>query len=183
MNLLITGFLPFLNYPSNPSEELVKILQKEGQHGLILPVSYKGCQESLTKEIQSFHPDFILSFGYANNREFISLEKKAYNLLDSSFPDENGRVIRHQKIVEGGKKALETPLSLLAIQKSLSSYHPEISIDPGRYCCNEVYYLDLASGVPSLFIHLPHEKKISLQEEISFAHELIKEITKVYSQS
>jgi pyroglutamyl-peptidase len=176
MSILLTGFLPFLNYPSNPSERLVTSLQKEGMHGIILPVSYAGCAKELDQEIKSFHPNFILSFGYAGNRKLISLEKKAYNLIDCSSTDSEGIILHNHKIKVEGKDSLTTTLPLLSLKESLSSFPITISTDPGRYCCNEVYYLDLYSGIPSLFVHLPNEKEISLETEISFAHELIKKI-------
>lgn len=176
MAILITGFLPFLNYPSNPSENLVKALQKEGFHTLILPVSYARCQQELEQEIKEFMPSLILSFGYASSRQLISLEQRAYNCLNSSAPDADGIILSNQKIVAGGKEILSTALPLQELKNSLLSFPLEISLDAGRYCCNEVYYLDLQSGIPSLFVHLPNEKKISVDTEISFAHELIKKL-------
>lgn len=50
-------------------------------------------------------------------------------------------------------------------------------MDPGRYICNEVYYLDLASGIPSLFVHFPLEETLSLEKDIRAAKLILETIS------
>jgi pyroglutamyl-peptidase len=180
MKILVTGFKPFLSHSTNPAETVARALENRDIKALILPVTYEGTKKQLLSAIKKEKPDFILSFGLAASRDHVSLEKQAFNELNSSHPDASGHLALGEKILPSGKEQLETSLDLKSFQSNLikEGHIVDLSLDPGRYCCNECYYLDLASGIPSLFIHLPLESKSSILEDLEIATDLLDEIKK-----
>lgn len=171
MKILVTGFGSFLGHGENPAEKTAFSIQDEDTSVLILPVAYLSCEEVLSKAIQKERPNLILSFGLAASRETISLEKKAYNEMNSFHPDGEGIVKTGEPIVKNGKGSLSTSFDLEELRKHLlqKGIQSALSNDPGRYVCNEAYYLDLLSGVPSLFVHLPSLAKKPLEEDAQAA--------------
>jgi pyroglutamyl-peptidase len=175
MKILITGFSAFLTHKENPSEMLTKELTDSSLETLILPVSYYKAKDLLISTIKEKQPDLILSFGLASGRDSITIEKYAYNEMKASVADEDGVKMTGQPVSFFLRDRLETSLSLEPLVKELKKrgHSVKISTDPGRFCCNEVYYLALRSGLPCLFIHLPELEKTSLDEDVSFAKDLI----------
>lgn len=167
MKILLTGFVPFLSYPVNPSQEVASALESSEVISLILPVAFGEASDLLRKSIIQEKPDLILSLGLASKRDYLSLERFGYNERKSSQRDNRGISCQGEKIVDSGPDKEETPWDLKALQKILKDqgYPVEISTDPGRYLCNEVYYQDLFSGVPSLFIHLPPYEKLPFAQQ------------------
>jgi pyroglutamyl-peptidase len=172
---LITGFTPFRNHPVNPSKLLAEVLAKEGFDTLILPVSYASAEAALLNRIALTKYDFILSFGLAASRGRISLEEKAFNEKNSPVQNNDGKIVLSQKIRPNGAKELTNPLPLGEWQRRLQEKEvaSDLSSDPGRYVCNEIYYLDLSSGIPCLFVHLPNLDKSSLAADVALAKELL----------
>jgi pyroglutamyl-peptidase len=153
---------------------------KEGIDILVLPVSYEKAQERLLNQIKKTKYDFILSFGLAGSRAQITLEKKAFNEKNSPAKDNDGKVFLGQKILPSGPEEITNPLPLNEWQGALKEkeYVSRISFDPGRYVCNEIYYLDLSSGIPCLFVHWPNLNKSSLNTDIGYAKTLLHLIAK-----
>ena len=157
---LITAFEPFDNRPTNQSEE---ILEKLSQHysKIVLPVSVREATKALD-EINLESYDWIMMLGEAN-REFVTAEKYAYNELNMRIPDNRNIQIKNAVIIEDGI-TLKTSLALESILKP-----EEISVDPGRYLCNYVYYKVLLRNPNTLFIHVPimeSEHTLTKVEEI-----------------
>jgi pyroglutamyl-peptidase len=180
MKILITGFQPFLTHSTNPAETVAKALASKDHKVLILPVTYEGTKKELLKVMKKEKPNFILSLGLAASREHVSLEKNAFNEMNSSHPDAAGHLAYGEKILPAGKEILSTSIDLESLKLNLIKTGKKIDIsnDPGRYCCNECYYLALASGTPALFVHLPLEKKSSLINDLEIAQALLNEIEK-----
>lgn len=175
MKILVTGFGPFLKNGANPSEYVAKRLEGNGVVSLVLPVSYERSGELLMDAIREEQPDLIVSFGLAASREDFSLEERAYNEMKAAAADVDGVSKDGEPIAFFGASSFETKIDLPRLQKELETkgHHAVISTDPGRYCCNEVYYLCLRSGLPSLFVHLPGLKKASPEEDALFAKDLL----------
>ncbi len=175
MKFLITGFGPFLAHKANPSELVAIFLKKPNIDVLILPVTYSGAKQLLERQIKDKSYDFILSFGLAASRRYVSLEKMAFNEMNSLHPDNDHKAAAGEKILPEGLPSLINPLPLEAWHDSLKEkgFENEMSTNPGRYVCNEVYYLDLSSKIPCLFIHFPSLEASSLQNDISFATNLL----------
>lgn len=160
--ILITGFKPFLSNAVNPTEELVNSLIKEGYKGQVLKVSYKEADEFFLK-IKPGEYDFILSFGLAANRTKVSLEKYAYNLKSTSLKDEDGYLPSlEDKVIDKTLPGfLSTNVDVEGLSDKLNKlgFQTYVSLDPGRYLCNYVYFKDLSKCLnQALFIHLPQLK-------------------------
>jgi pyroglutamyl-peptidase len=186
LKVLVTGFAPFAGRSSNPTEELIMALRKEGisvpvsltLKTLILPVTYDTSVEMLLKSIHEFSPDVILSFGQAAKREGIELERIAINCIDSELEDNQGKIIQDQKIVEKGEDGLFTTFHLpkLKIDLAQAGFKVEISNTAGTYVCNLIYYHALRETRGSvsrcLFIHVPLSP--APQELIRFTEALLR---------
>jgi pyroglutamyl-peptidase len=178
MHILVTGFGPFLGHTINPAGELAKALASAEVTSRVFTVSYATILSEVPAAIKESKPDFILSFGLASSRKNISLERYGYNEMNCTHPDVSGKTLLGDPIIKGAEKQLATSLNLDSLKEKLaaSSIIAEISEDPGRYICNETYYLDLASGIPSLFVHLPSFENSSFEEDKKAAAILLEEI-------
>src|SRR5574344_2997413 len=165
--ILITGCGAFLKHETNPAEIVANSLKKEGYDTVILPVSYEGAKKAFS-EIQNLKSyDAILSFGLASSRHFISLETKAYNEMNAIHLDNDGVRKMGEAIIKGAPKELSSPFNVPNLKEHLAKegIETELSSDPGRYICNEVYYLDLSSGIPALFVHFPAIETMSVEKD------------------
>jgi pyroglutamyl-peptidase len=178
MHILVTGFGPFLGHEINPAGELAKALKGEGITTEVFTVSYDVILQDVPAAIKKAKPDFILSFGLASSREYISLEQYGYNEMNCTHPDVAGATKLGEPILKGSPKQLATPLNLHALKEALAKQGitSEISTDSGRYICNETYFLDLASGIPSLFVHLPGFENSSFENDQKAAGIILEEI-------
>ncbi len=71
--LLLTGFEPFLEFPINPTETIVKELdgQKVGNYeikGLHLPVDFNLAPKKIVEAVAEENPDAVISLGLAAGR-------------------------------------------------------------------------------------------------------------------
>jgi len=170
--LLLTGFETFLDFSSNPSEEIILAFDKKKVgpfecHTMVLPVDFEKSPEILLQALECDEFDAVLSLGLAFSRDFLSLEKIAINLIDDvERKDNRGKIIEDQKILEKGENAYFSTLPLKRIQKSLidEGFKSEISLSAGSFVCNLVMYRLLhylnEKPVPAGFIHLPPDKKL-----------------------
>lgn len=142
MHFLITGFGAFLGHELNPAGEVAKALGGGDVSSFVLNVSYKEVKQELPLLIKKTNPDFIVSFGLAASRPTLSLERYGYNEMNCSHPDVAGAIKLGEPISFGAKSRLETPLDLSALQTRLAEQGivSDLSEDPGRYICNEIYY-------------------------------------------
>ena len=156
MKILFTGFLPFSSHKENPAEILAKELAEAFDCPCrILPVSYQRAPIALEKAIEEEKPDFILSLGLHGSADALRLEGMAYNWMEASIPDEDGELMQGCPINENLAEEIANPLLLESCLNQLKNYPFVLSDNPGRYICNLVYFHDLYSGIPSLFVHLP----------------------------
>jgi hypothetical protein len=93
MKLLLTGFEPFGESKINPSEQVVRALEREKIAGIelrtaILPVDRVRGPEALIRAVQQLQPDAVLCLGEASRRMAISIERVAINLLDFRIADD-----------------------------------------------------------------------------------------------
>lgn len=151
--ILLSGFEAFKNFQVNPSQLLVEHLKLPDIKKVILPVSYEKSFQILKKQIDLNNPQFVLMFGLAQSRDKVSLEQYAYNINDCSLADNEGVLLNNTLIDPMGEKRIETPLKLPTAGEW------EISTDPGKYVCNDLYYRTLQYH-PCLFIHLPGTKEM-----------------------
>jgi pyroglutamyl-peptidase len=188
--VLVTGFQPFNNRNYNPSELVVSELQKKNSSNqfdaIILPVSFGKATQILKQRMISFQPDIVLSLGLAENRDHITIEKKALNKIESTIPDNDGAIFKSKLIDENGEQEILTtiPISKIVDTMKKKGYILRSSDYAGTYVCNFLMYTTLAflkkSKVKFGFIHLPpiSEKEhnlngMSLNEQLKMIDEII----------
>lgn len=180
MKFLITGFEPFYTNETNPSSEILKYLSTKDIKTLVLPVTYFGIKEKIEASIQEFKPDFVIALGLAQMRPNITLEQVAINYMYATIPDNAGKLELGSLIDPKGDKAYFTPLLLPALVNELKEvgFDVSLSTSAGSYVCNSTYYqiLKMAKtyNYQGLFIHLPSEKTLPLEEMIKAIKTLIK---------
>jgi pyroglutamyl-peptidase len=186
--LLLTGFEPFLNFPVNPTMQIVEEL-----HGLeiggykihseVLPVDFKKAGDMLLEHIEVYKPDAVISLGLAGGRSKITPERIAINVNDGAS-DNSGNVPVDEPIVAGGADGYFSTLPVREMVNSLKEVGlpAEISNSAGTYLCNHVMYrslhlanekqLDMKVG----FLHIPasHELAIQHGRMPSWSHEDLK---------
>ena len=123
------------NYYATPRRE-GNVLVK----GVELPVVYFEAWEQLEPEIESFKPDYIISFGLAPLARGVRFERAARN-EDEGYRDNNRQ--RHEgSIILGGPDLLysDLPIDDLIERMESSSITASASTDAGGYLCNHVFY-------------------------------------------
>lgn len=156
--ILLTGFEPFANFKVNPSAELMIDLAHKGYQTVILPVNYALVDEKLTAlRLADF--DFIVLFGLASGREYISLERVALNWIEGELKDNSDSAPSPQMIDQSQPAAIinRLPLQLWLTEFEGLGLNVKISHSAGTYLCNYLYFQVLKVNKNCLFIHLPHE--------------------------
>ena len=167
MKIIVTGFEPFHTNNENPSQEIVRLLPRTLKgHTIIpveLPVLYDKSFEVVENLIKTEKPDIVIHLGLAQGRKYITPERIAVNIDDTSISDNDSVVRLGTKIKEDGLNAYFSTLPLDKIVKriNLKGIPVKVSNHAGTYICNHLMYqtlyyvdknnLDINSG----FIHLP----------------------------
>ncbi|WP_026583646.1 pyroglutamyl-peptidase I [Bacillus sp. J33] len=191
--LLLTGFEPFLDYPINPTEIIVKELdgKRIGNYeikGLHLPVDFEQGPKKIVEAAASEKPDAVISLGLAAGRTAITPERIAINCQDGE-PDNSGFSPEDKRIEENGPDGYFSTLPIRRMVNSLkeSGYPSSISNTAGTYLCNNVMYSVLhelkAAGrnIPAGFVHIPASHALAAASKKSMASwsdaDLLKAIT------
>lgn len=162
----VTGFGSFVGVPRNPSEELASALAAEPPLGVevrhcILPVTLAGSARELDRWLdgQATPPRALLALGVHDGPAF-RLERRAGARLHSEKRDNDG--VLADGVVLPGADELFTSLDLAELASVLrggGAAETLVSEDAGGFVCERVYHRTLtrgqASGVPSLFLHVP----------------------------
>ena len=166
MKILLTGFEPFGCTATNVSSEVASTFSPhsiEGSEIVVaqLPVSFKRVGKILSQLIELHRPDIILMLGQAGNREKISIERIAVNLMDSKMGDNDGYCPNEQSVVTGAENALFSNMPLKKIVENWrnTGIDAVISNSAGLYVCNCAFYNA---------IHLAHQKELDCK--IGFIH-------------
>jgi pyroglutamyl-peptidase len=171
--LLLTGFEPFLGFPINPTEAIVKALDGQviGGYqvvGLLLPVDYVEAGPKILAAMEEVGPDAVVSLGLAAGRTSITPERIAINCRDGE-PDNSGVALEDAPVVEGGPDGYFSTLPIRKMVNVLneSGYPARISNTAGTYLCNNIMYTVLhavdgsGGGVPAGFIHIPASHQLA----------------------
>lgn len=172
--ILLTGFEPFADYTCNPSQMLMEDMagikwKNLAIFPLLLPVDYKKTRRLVSRKIEKYKPDIILSMGQADGRSRISVERVALNVLDFKIPDNAGHKPKNKPIIKNGPAAYFTSLPYDSILRLLKRKNipAELSNTAGTYLCNQTMYLGLHKTKKNTdcsvcgFIHVP-----SLPEQV-----------------
>lgn len=172
--LLLTGFEPFLNYPINPTEEIVQALDGTviGDYMVcskLLPVEFRLSGDRIIEYIQDILPDAVISLGLAAGRSQITLERIGINCADGE-KDNTGYKPLGERIVADGADGMFTSLPLNQMLEGLieAGYPASISNSAGTYVCNQVMYRVLhhlqetKQSKQAGFIHVPANHSLAL---------------------
>ncbi len=163
--ILITGFEPFDGDSTNPSAELLKWLNLNKEeldfsiNTLLLPVSFTNSYTLLDNEIQKLSPSHVILTGFAKNRSDLTVERIGINWVDARIPDNDGLVLKSQKINEATEDGIFSTLPAdHLVQAALAISCPaKVSSSAGEYVCNYLLYSFLINykNCPGTFIHIP----------------------------
>ncbi|WP_257347461.1 pyroglutamyl-peptidase I [Pseudalkalibacillus decolorationis] len=173
--LLLTGFEPFLDHSSNPTDYIVKQLDGKvvGNYqitGHVLPVEFDRSAEKLLNHVHELEPDAVISLGLAAGRNKITPERVAINVNDG-VRDNSGNKPIDVPIIEAGNDAYFSTLPIRRMVDHLleKGIPAEISNTAGTYLCNNVMYSMLhdtrqrGTNIPSGFIHVPASFQLAVQ--------------------
>ena len=185
--ILVTGFEPFGEYKSNPSQEIAQFFDKKRINGFkivgrVIPLRYKEIQKAIQSLIEENNPDIILALGQAP-RPSISIERVAINIANVSKTGYNcGSVPKDERLMEEGPVAYFSTLPIRQLQEYLTKHDIPcyISNSAGTFGCNQIfyhmmYYLEESSRIAEVqagFIHLP----LTPEQAISSPHSATMEL-------
>ena len=175
MKILVTGFPKYADQELNPSESILPRINRDDVLTLLLPVEYDGARELLRQTIEKENPDAIIVLALSPFVARPILETYGYNEMDTTQPDEAGVIKHKEPIVKNGPASLPASYDLFSIQQYVLSQGEkvDISIDPGRFVANAVFYEALHSKKPSLMLHLPKESKYSLDDTLETLNRIL----------
>jgi pyroglutamyl-peptidase len=182
--VLITGFQPFPadGWHDNVSGVAVTAVDPSHVPGaqimkLVIPVEYDRAAATVADAIARCQPALVISFGQGGGD--IALEEVAYNLQDTGelsggVPDNRGIVRSATPIDTAAPATRDTLLPLDKIQPAIEALgeSPQHSRDPGRYICNNVFFVDvgaMAGRGKAGFIHLPYTSEFDDSVRARFA--------------
>ena len=206
ITVFLYGFSEYNQIKPNPTEELLRRIQKYRFHGAeiiikILEVSYSKVKNGLYNVFEDETFDIVIGFGACPGCTGFRLEKTAFNRVKSSLQGVDGQRIKNGKIIKGGIDAIDTNLDLGKISNVLLDESVPCYISNMRdlYICNYSYYIvahyikNLRKRVKYIFIHIPltseyvcrEKKKIAslpLSLMIIGAKVVIKEVIKQFKR-
>lgn len=148
--LLLTGFGPYAKTLVNPAEQLVnalagKIINNITIIPLIVPNVFFGSIECVKQQLMQHQPDYVIMMGEYVGRSMITLERYAYNLIDSSrygLSDNNGVSYDSQLTAEDGPVAYQSTVPIKAMVAAMrhAGTPADISDTPGTFVCNHLFY-------------------------------------------
>lgn len=160
--ILLTAFEPFLEYPTNASQQILLHWLQDTPGSLrsefiteILPVDYQLAEPRL-RELHEHTFDFAVHLGQSPHIERYNLEMVALNLKsDPTTPA--------TKLNPQGPAAYTSQLPLEDWRDDLRQHDipADVSFHAGTYLCNASYYWSteafLQRGIAnrSLFVHIP----------------------------
>ena len=148
MNILLTGYGPFLRNKTNPSGQVSSAL-----NGVVLEVSYAKVASFLERE----DSDFLLSLGLHAQATQPRLEVRAQNKVNRVTPDVYGIIPKDYEIEkEEGDLATLVDIPELYAHLIKKGFPCSISDNAGTYLCNYLYFKALKKKKGNaLFIHFP----------------------------
>lgn len=177
MKLLLTGFVPFLDNPINPTEEIVKRLDGKEINGYtietaVLPVDFAESEQRVLAEIREKQPDVVIMLGLAAGRSKITPERIAINVKDGAA-DNNGYTPVDEPIDANGPDGLFSTLPIRNMVTKLkeNNYPATISNTAGAYLCNNIMYAAINEARKSEepfsagFIHIPASHELAIQND------------------
>lgn len=169
--VLVTGFGPYGNTPTNPAQLVAEALDG-GQIGgaevvaRIVPCVFFEAIDAAMDAVHEVQPDLVVMLGEFGGRATLTVERIAQNLNDASrygLADNAGKAPIDERIVPDGPAAHYATLPIRAMVKAIraSGIPADLSDAPGTLVCNHLMYGVLHGiaerGLPMRagWIHLP----------------------------
>ncbi|MFB5661309.1 pyroglutamyl-peptidase I [Alteribacillus sp. HJP-4] len=152
ITILCSGFEPFGGMAVNPTEQLVKDIEREYTNEDVniqsfgLPVDYETCADQLIEAVIKNKPDAVFACGLAYGRSAVTVERIGINVQDTigegQKGDNRGRKPVDDPIVDGGPDGLFATLPIRSIVERLrqDDIPARISNTAGTYICNTTLY-------------------------------------------
>jgi len=169
--VLVTGFGPYGNTPTNPAQEVAEGLDgsRVGDAtiaGRIVPCVFFEAIAAAVSAIREVRPELVVMLGEFGGRAMLTVERIAQNLDDASrygLADNAGKAPVEERIAPQGPAAHYATLPIRAMVKAMrkAGIPADISDAPGTLVCNHLMYGVLhhiaAEGLPirAGWIHLP----------------------------
>ena len=174
MKILVTGFKPYADQPVNSSQDILPLLGDDVATAL-LDVSYAKAPKQLLKAIGESEADAIIVLALSPFIDEPALEQYAYNETNSPAADNDGVIRTEGEVVKGGAPTLLPPYDIATISQygTAMGFPAQVSLEPGKYVANQIYYLALSTGTPTILVHLPKESKFPLKDMVGVIRFLI----------
>lgn len=153
MRVLLTGFGPFGDVVSNPTERIARALG-----GVVLPTSFVRAEATLFEHFVQH--DAVLMLGVAETSVAVRIELVGRNHDQARIPDVDGAQ-PVGAIVEGGPEVLPVTVDVAALERAITDVAERVdrSDSAGAYVCNHLLYrvLHRLQGTDTRvgFLHLP----------------------------
>ena len=170
MTILLTGYEPFDDHETNPSQRVAERLDGTlvAGHtvvGEVLPVEFDRVGQTVADLIDDHEPAVVLGLGLAPGRAAIAVERVGINVADCVGVADNAETEpRHEAIDPDGPDAYFATIPVRAVVADLldAEIPARLSNTAGTHCCNYLLYaarehvatrgLDASVG----FVHLPY---------------------------
>ena len=193
VEVLVTGFEPFLDVALNPSGELARLL--DGQRieaaksvsidvlGRVLPVAYQDAPRAFDAALDACAapPALVLCLGVHRGQEF-RLELRAGKRFGSEKPDNEGQF--GTTVPLDGPEWRRSPLDVegVCVRALERAGAPKIVVseDAGGFLCERVYRAALdrgdALGIPALFLHVPPADTLAVASQLEVVTGLLRSL-------
>lgn len=169
--VLLTGFGPYGNTPTNPAQLTAEALDGREIAGAtmisrIVPNVFFESIDAARQAIAEIGPQLVVMLGEYGGRAMVTVERLAQNLNDSGrygLADNAGSVLVGEPTVPGGPAAYyaTAPIHEMVLAMRRSGVPADISDTPGTFVCNHLMYgvlhylAEENLSVPAGWIHLP----------------------------
>jgi pyroglutamyl-peptidase len=179
--VLVTGFEPYGDTPTNPAQLVATELdgsEIDGARvtGRVVPNVWFTSIDVVMEAVREHAPDVLVMLGEYPGRAMITVERIAQNLNDSSrygLADNRGEVLQDQPTVPGGPLALRSTLPVRAMVEAMraAGIPSDISDAAGTFVCNHLMYgvlyriQEAGLAVRAGWVHLPALPVVAALEE------------------
>ena len=200
--VLVTGFEPFGGNAKNISQDVVHRLQGSlllvdpwTAHSFpvhvetdVLTVDADGAKRTADRINNGQCWNAILHVGLCESCDVPRLERLAHDRLHMRIPDNKGRQINDGQLDGEGHRGCWLDLSMWKQEDFPVSF--TLSSDAGAYLCNETYHATMKAvcerpstdpvPTPVLFLHLPGETKLSVQQGMAMVESCLAYMLRPY---
>lgn len=179
--VLVTGFGPYGNTPTNPAQQVAEALDGATIDGAqivsrIVPCVFFEAVEATAEAIAEVEPQVVVMLGEFGGRAMITVERIAQNLNDAArygLQDNRGHAPVDEVIAKDGPAAYyaTVPIRAMVLAMREAGIPADLSDAPGTLVCNHLMYgtlhhiatheLPIRAG----WIHLPALPSVAALEE------------------